>query len=52
MIDISFKIHFQKNYMIYKYYIDLVDVVFRHEKLLLTRRELPTVALSYHVKIR
>ena len=32
--------------------INLVDAIIRHRKLLLTCRELPTVALSHHVKIR
>ena len=38
--------------MTYTYCINLDEVIIRHQKLLQTSRELPTVALSYHVKIR
>ena len=50
MIDISCKFYLQKNDV--TYCINLVEVRIRHQKLLQTCRELPTVALSYHVKIR
>ena len=52
MIDISCKFYLQKNDVTYTYCINLVEVIIRHQKLLQTCRELPTVALSYHVKIR
>ena len=32
--------------------INLAEVIIKHQKLLLTCRELPAVALPYHVKIR
>ena len=32
--------------------MNLAEVIITHQKLFLTCRELPTVALSYHVKIR
>ena len=50
MIDISCKFYLQKNDG--TYCINLVKVIIRHQKLLQTCRELPTAALSYHVKIR
>ena len=40
-----------ENYMTYTYYINLVGAIIGYKKFLLTCRELPTVALSYHVKI-
>ena len=52
MIDISYKFYLQRNDVTYAYCINLVEVTISHQKLLLTYRELPTVALSYHVKIR
>ena len=51
VIDVSCKFIY-KNYMTYTYYINLVEAIIRHQKFLLTCRELPTIALSYHVKIR
>ena len=51
MTDISCEFIY-KNYMTYTYYINLVEAIIRHQKFLLTCRELPTVALSHHVKIR
>ena len=52
MIDISCKFYLQKNDLTHTYCINLVEVIIRHQKLLLTCRELPTVAFSYHVNIR
>ena len=52
IIDISCKFYLQNNNMTYTYGIKLTDAIFRHQKLLLICKELPTVALSYHVKIR
>ena len=52
MIDISCKFYLQKNGVTYTYCINLVEAIFRHRKLLLTCRELSTVVLSHHVKIR
>ena len=52
MIDISYEFQLQNNDMTCTYFIDLVEAIIRHQKLLLTCRELSTVALSYHVKIR
>ena len=50
MIDISCKFYLQKNGVTYTYCINLVEAIIRHQKLLLTSRELSTVAFSYHVK--
>ena len=52
MIDISWKFYLQNNDVTYTYCIRIVEAIIRHQKLLQTCRELPTVALSYHVKIR
>ena len=52
MIDISCKFYLQKNDVTYTYCINLAEAIIRHQKLLQTCRELPRVALSYHVKIR
>ena len=52
MIYISCKFYLQKNDVTYADCINLVEAINRHRKLLLTRRDLPTVALSHHVKIR
>ena len=49
MTDISCKSYLQNN-VTCTYRINLKRAIIRHQKLLLTRRELPTVALSYHVK--
>ena len=38
--------------MTYKYYINLIEPIIKHQNFLLICRELPTVALSYHVTIR
>ena len=38
--------------MTYTYYINLVETIINHQKFRLICRELPTVALSNHVKIR
>ena len=50
MIEISCKFYLQKNDV--TYCINIVEVIIRHQKLLQTCRELPTVALSHHMKIR
>ena len=52
MIDISCKFYLQKNDVTYTYCIILVESRITHQKLLLTYREVPTAALSHHVKIR
>ena len=52
MIDIYGKFYSQNNDATYTYCINLVEAIIRHQKLLLTCIELPTVTLSYHVKIR
>ena len=53
MIDISCKFYLQKNDVTYTYCIKLSTYyIIRHQKLLLTCRELFTVALSHHFKIR
>ena len=52
MIDISCKFYLQKNDMTFTNCINLVKAIIRHRKLLLTCTDLPTVALSHHVKIR
>ena len=49
MIDISCKFYLQKNDVTNTHYINLVQVIIRQQKVLLTCRELPTVALSYSV---
>ena len=41
-----------KNDVTYTCCINLAEAIIRHRKLLLTCRELPTVVLSHHVKIR
>ena len=51
MIDISCKFYLKKNDVTYTYCINLVEAIRRHQKLLLTCRELHTVTISYHVKI-
>ena len=38
--------------MTYTEYINLVEAITGHQKFLLKCRELPTVALSHHLKIR
>ena len=52
IIDIYNKFYLQKNDVTYTYCINLVEAIIRHQKLLITWIELPTVALLYHVKIR
>ena len=39
-----------ENYMTYTDYISLVEAIMRHQKFLLTYRELSTVTFSTHVK--
>ena len=48
IIDIFCKFHLQNNDVIYTYCINLVEAIIRHQKLLLTCRELPAATLSYH----
>ena len=53
MIDISCKFYLQKNEVTYTYCINLSTYfIIRYQNWLLACRELPTVALSHHVKIR
>ena len=52
IIDISRKFYILENDLTYTYCINLVEAIIRNQNLLLTCRKLPTVALSYHVKIR
>ena len=39
------------DYLTYTYYINLVATIMRQQKILLTWRELPTLAISHHVKV-
>ena len=52
MIDISCKFYSRKTDMSYTYYINLVETIIKHQRFLLTCKELPTVALSYYVKVK
>ena len=52
MIDIYGKFYSQNNDATYTYCINLVEAIIRHQKLVLTWRELPTVAFWYNAKIR
>ena len=47
MIDVSCNFYLRKNDV--TYYINLVEAIFKHQKSLLTCRELPAAAISYHV---
>ena len=39
------------DYLTYTYYINLVATIMRQQKIFLTWRELPTLAISHHVKV-
>ena len=52
MIDISCKFYVRKNDVTYTYYITLVVAIIRQQKLLLTCKKLPTIALSHRAKIK
>ena len=52
MFEVSCKFYLQNNGVTHTYSYNLVEDIIRHQKLLLICRELPTVALSYHGKIR
>ena len=46
IIDISCKFYLQNNDVTYTYCINLAEATIRHQKLILTYRELPIIALS------
>ena len=52
VIDIPCEFYIRKNDVKYKYYINLVEAIIRHQNFLLTCKKLFTVAFPYHVKIR
>ena len=51
-VDISCKFYLQKNDVAYTYSINLVGAIVKHQKFLLSCKKSPTVAYSYHIKIR
>ena len=50
--DISRKNLVTKEWRAYTYYINFFEVIIRQQKLRVSYRELPTIALWHHVNIR